>query len=108
MDTRLTFLLGVIGALAPEIVRLYSIRTKQFKWSWFYLIISVLFACLGGVIAMFLPTVTYWGAFYAGISTPVFVNKILEKGMDISQPELKGPGLPFARPSFLRSFVRGL
>ena len=33
------FLLGALGALAPEIVRLYSIATNRgrFTWSWFYM-----------------------------------------------------------------------
>jgi len=74
------FVIGCIGALAPEILRLYNLRTNpQFEWSWFYLGISVCFALLGGLIAWILPTTTYYGAFYAGVATPVIVSTILRR-----------------------------
>ena len=67
------FVLGFVGALAPEIVRLYKLRNNPgpFAWSWFYLIISGCFGALGGTIAWILPTTTYYGAFYAGATTGV-------------------------------------
>jgi hypothetical protein len=70
------FVLGAVGALAPEIVRLWKIRSEpqRFAWSWFYLIVSMLFACLGGIVAVLLPSENARAAFYAGISTPVLVN----------------------------------
>lgn len=70
------FALGALGALAPEIVRLWKIRSepKRFVWSWFYLIVSLLFACLGGIVAVLLPSENARAAFYAGISTPVLIN----------------------------------
>lgn len=72
------FLVGCIGALAPEIIRLYNLRTNtKFSWSWFYLVISLLFALLGGLIAWILPSTTYYGAFYAGVAAPVIVNNIM-------------------------------
>lgn len=71
------FIFGCIGALAPEVVRLYNLRTKsKFGWSGFYVLISVLFALLGGAIACILPTTTYYGAFYAGVAAPVTVTTI--------------------------------
>lgn len=73
------FIFGCIGALAPEIVRLYNLRTKsqfRFRWSRFYVLISVLFALLGGIIACILPSTTYYGAFYAGVAAPVMVTTI--------------------------------
>ena len=73
------FIFGCVGAVAPEIVRLYRIRNDPaFNWSWFYLIISLLFAGLGGLVAWILPATTYWGAFYAGAAMPVIVSTILK------------------------------
>jgi hypothetical protein len=110
MTTMTIFLLGMAGALAPEITRLYSIRSKpkQFKWSWFYLLISVLFAALGGLLAVILPTVTTWGAFYVGVSTPLIISKIVEKGIDVSRPNFKKSVLPAEKPVSLSSFIKGL
>ena len=69
------FIFGCIGALAPEIVRLYNLRTKpQFVWSRFYILISLIFALLGGVIALILPSTTYHGAFYTGVTAPLIVT----------------------------------
>lgn len=74
------FVIGCIGALAPEMVRLYNLRNNpRFRWSWFYLVISGCFALLGGLIAWILPTTTYYGAFYAGVATPVIVTTILRE-----------------------------
>ncbi|UCE25075.1 MAG: hypothetical protein JSU74_03230 [Candidatus Zixiibacteriota bacterium] len=83
------FILGCIGALAPEIVRLYRLRTKAeaFEWSWFYLIISVLFSGLGGLIAWILPATTYYGAFYAGVTTPVIVTTMLKQTKALGERE---------------------
>jgi Flp pilus assembly protein TadB len=78
------------GALAPEIVRLYEIRNDpdRFQWSWFYLVVSVAFACLGGLLAVVLPATTYWGALYVGVSTPVLVNSMVRKGRERGRSEL--------------------
>ena len=73
------FAIGCIGALAPEIIRLYNLRNEQeLSWSWFYVIISFVFMLLGGVIAWILPATSYWGAFYVGVSTPVVVTTIIK------------------------------
>lgn len=88
------FLLGCIGAIAPEIVRLYNLRTNpQFTWSWFYLVVSTLFALLGGLIAWVLPSTTYYGAFYAGVTTPVLITTIIrnrEPTQQLSTQETQG------------------
>jgi hypothetical protein len=75
------FLIGAAGGLAPEAVRLYSIATSgvQFKFSWFYVITSVVFAALSGLVAILLPSENGLSAFYAGISTPVLVNTAMKK-----------------------------
>ena len=105
------FVLGAVGALAPEIVRLYSIRSnpEKFNWSVFYLVISLLFCGLGGLIAVILPATTYWGAFYVGVSSPVLVNKILQKGAEVNKEEVKGfPSATKTRYTGFKSFINGL
>ena len=95
MQTSLIFGVGIVGALAPEIVRLYSLRSKGGQsFSGFYLVISILFAALGGVVALILPATTLWAAFYAGISTPVVVTTALKRGIDKDNKddkEVRGP-----------------
>jgi hypothetical protein len=73
------FLLGVLGALAPEIYRLYRLRGRlhRMTFSGSFFVISILYALMGGVIALILPAVTYYGAFYAGITWPVAVSAAL-------------------------------
>jgi ABC-type transport system involved in cytochrome c biogenesis permease subunit len=102
------FLLGAVGALAPEIIRLYEIRNdpQRFTWSWFYLIVSILFVALGGFVAVVLPSKNPQGAFYAGISTPVLVNTVLKKGS--TGTKLKGMLRPGPALSPFRSFVSAL
>jgi hypothetical protein len=81
-DRWLTFLLGCVGALAPEIVRLYDLRRKPPKevFLWWYYIASVPYALLGGVVSLVLPATTTWAAFYAGVTTPMLVSRILKHG----------------------------
>lgn len=112
MDVRMTTLtvfgLGFVGALAPEIVRLYSIRTNssKFKWSIFYLGVSTLFAALGGLVAIVLPATTYWGALYAGISTPAIITVAAKRATSAGKKrQPKGPG---QRLSYMQSFIDGL
>ena len=79
-DKQIIFTLGCFGALAPEVLRLYRIRNKPRpnSWSWFYFVISIVFAVLGGVVAIILPATTFLAAFYAGISTPLIINTVLK------------------------------
>lgn len=110
MNLIIVFALGCIGSLAPEIVRLYSIREnpERFKWSWYYLVISAIFALLGGLVAVVLPATTYWGALYVGISTPILINTTIKKGLEAQQPHLKSAVRNEGEPSLLRSFLGGL
>lgn len=111
MNTYLIFILGLIGALAPEAVRLYSIRNEpeKFKWSGFYVVVSMLFAILGGIIAVVLPATTYWGALYVGISSPVLINTVVKKGGEMNKQELKSfPARQVSRYSKFQSFINGL
>jgi hypothetical protein len=72
----LVFALGAVGASALEIVRLYELRHEPPKglFSRWYWIISVVYAVLGGVVAVALPAITLWAAFYAGMSLPAIVS----------------------------------
>lgn len=77
----LVFVLGCVGALAEEIIRLYALRNKPPKWfssSW-YLVVTGLYACLGGVVAILLPAVTPWAAFYAGVTLPTLIGTIAHR-----------------------------
>lgn len=76
------FVIGAVGGLAPEIVRLYEIARQggQFRISTFYVVMSLIFAALAGLVALLLPSTNALGAFYAGISTPVLINTALKKG----------------------------
>ncbi|MGW4645415.1 hypothetical protein [Kitasatospora sp. NPDC004289] len=107
------FLLGMAGALAPEIVRLYEIRNdpERFQWSWFYLVASAAFAALGGLLAVAMPATTYWGALYIGVSTPVLINSIVRKGRERTRPQLRSWPPASAAPtqhSAVDSYVYGL
>ena len=75
----LVYLLGFLGALAPEIVRLYGKRWKlrSVKFSWWYFVISFLYALFGGLIAVILPSMNLIAAFYAGIAWPFLVSAVL-------------------------------
>lgn len=84
----LVFTLGFIGALAPEIVRLYSLRRKPRGevFSLWYCAVSLAFAALGGVVALLLPATTPWGAFYAGITTPTLISAAFKHRMKATKP----------------------
>jgi hypothetical protein len=50
------FIAGSIGAIAPEILRLYQIRmTSEIRFSKFYFVISVIYILLGGYVASIFP-----------------------------------------------------
>jgi hypothetical protein len=77
--TPIVFGLGCVGALAPEIYRLYALREKTMTFSLWYILISAAFAMLGGVAAIILPAINYRAAFYAGITTPAMLSTITTK-----------------------------
>ncbi len=101
LPTLSTFVIGCIGATAPEIVRLYNLRSEpRFQWSWGYLLYSIPFILLGGFIAWILEPSSKYAAFYAGISTPVLVTAVAKNsslGTSTSQSEKSFP-LPEAPP----------
>ena len=71
----LVFALGCLGALAPEIVRLYELRRKKTgRFSKQYILISLVYSVTGGVVAIILPATTLWSAFYAGVTWPLLLS----------------------------------
>ena len=91
LPVEVAFLLGAAGAAAPEILRLYDLRTKpeDFEWSWNYLPLTIPFLLLGGLVAVILPATTVWGAFYTGLSLPVTLSAAAKRVMDL--PEIGQP-----------------
>jgi hypothetical protein len=111
VETSTCFLLGAAGGLAPEIVRLYSIATSgnSFTWSWFYIIVSVIFACLAGLVAVILPSENARAALYAGVSTPVIINTVVKKGRGSNRRQKVTKDISEQKQlSRFNSFVEGL
>jgi hypothetical protein len=75
------FLCGAIGALAPEVVRLYELRIslRRRRFPKVYWIISLIYATLGGILALILPATNLYAAFYAGVSMPITISAMLRK-----------------------------
>ena len=75
-----SFLIGCVGAIAPEILRLYKLRSSiRITWSWSYVLVSIPFILLGGFVAYILEPQNYYAAFYSGIGTPFIVNAIAKE-----------------------------
>ncbi|MFI2765242.1 hypothetical protein ACH5A3_41535 [Streptomyces echinatus] len=110
MNSSAVVLWGMLGALAPEIVRLYTIRNnpRRFRWSWFYVAVSVAFSGLGGALALALPATTAWAALYVGVSTPTLVTALVRKGKEMAASELKGPPGRPTRLSAVDTYLYGL
>lgn len=88
MEPFCIFALGSIGAIAPEIMRFYKSRTKPLPpLPRTYHLISILFALLGGLVVVILPTTTLWGAFYAGVSLPTIISGIGGKTATPEKPK---------------------
>jgi len=84
------FLTGCLGAAAPEIVRLYRLRARKATFNSLYLLISVAFFALGGLVAAILPATTLWGAFYVGAGLPAIVSSVNGKGI-APKPSFRSP-----------------
>ena len=49
------FFIGCVGAISPEILRLYRLRNSlRFTRSWGYILISIVLVLLGGFVAYIL------------------------------------------------------
>jgi Flp pilus assembly protein TadB len=90
------FWVGCIGALAPEALRLYKLRTNTvFKWNPSYLICTLPFVVVGGFIASLSEPTAEWSAFYSGLCAPVLINTAakdaakVEKELVTTRTEIK-------------------
>jgi regulator of replication initiation timing len=90
------FWVGCIGALAPEALRLYKLRTNAvFKWNPSYLICTLPFVVVGGFIASLSEPTAEWSAFYSGLCAPVLINTAakdaakVEKELVTTRTEIK-------------------
>ncbi len=72
-----TFLFGAIGALAPEIIRLYDARLQPFRVPRHYWLVSLAYLLLGGVVALLLSDPgNPFSAFYVGVALPVTIGAL--------------------------------
>ncbi|GEM_PF-4614996 len=113
MSVETTFLLGAVGAAAPEILRLYELRANpdQFTWTWAYLFLTVPFLLLGGLVAVILPATTVWGAFYTGLSLPVIITAAAKKAQGGAEGQVVATRTGSARPapqSGLKAYLNAL
>lgn len=86
------FLLGAVGAFAPEIVRLWELRSapQKFQWSSLYVVASLLMCILGGIVAVLMAPDSAWKVFYAGLTAPVVVSAAGKKTVSRrAAPKLK-------------------
>jgi hypothetical protein len=76
-DWQLHFLLGALGAIAPEVVRQINILRDggTYSWSPALIFFSLIYAAIAGVVAAILPSANLYSAFYNGISTDVLIGK---------------------------------
>ena len=96
LDNYQVFLIGCVGAIAPEILRLYRLRnTLKFSWSWSYILISFAFVLLGGFVSYILEPSNNYAAFYSGVGTPFIINAIAKEtqtqGITVPQTALNTP-----------------
>lgn len=71
------WIVGAVGALAPEVVRLYKRRRrpKLLRFSRAYFAVSIVYACLGGILATLLASdAAPIGWFYTGAALPFVLD----------------------------------
>jgi hypothetical protein len=76
------FIAGAIGAIAPEIVRLYEMRSDPtVRFSGFYIVVSIAYVALGGYVATIFPGIDsqFWAA-CVGAGLVLVVNKMVHIG----------------------------
>ncbi|AWM01344.1 hypothetical protein [Bradyrhizobium amphicarpaeae] len=76
-DWQPLFLLGALGAIAPEVVRQVNVLRNggTYTWSPSLIFFSLVYAAIAGVVAAILPSANLYSAFYNGISTDVLIGK---------------------------------
>jgi hypothetical protein len=85
------FILGCVGAAAPEIVRVYRTKSSNFNISLRNAFVSIIFFLLGGTVAIVLQSPNLYSAFYSGIATPIIVSKIGEQSPTLPPKEPIAP-----------------
>ena len=68
------FIAGFIGALAPEIVRLYKIRRERLSFPSTYYPITFLYAFVGGYLGAIIADINLFYAFGVGVALPVVIS----------------------------------
>ena len=77
-----TFGIGCLGAIAPEVARLY--KSHRYKLPavdniGFYILISALFVGIGGALAVILDAENWRAALYIGVSWPALLSTAVGK-----------------------------
>jgi hypothetical protein len=89
------FIAGFIGALAPEVVRLYQLRQNPQQFQSYYYIISLVYALLGGYVVTIMPGVStgpLWWAFVVGTGLNAVVSLAAKYATSFMTPG--GPAAP--------------
>jgi hypothetical protein len=90
------FIAGCIGAIAPEILRLYQMRlAEEIKFSRFYFIISGLYILIGGYVASIFPIVEGQTPFWAmciGIGLVTTINTMAKIAVTLNEVIKAGTG----------------
>jgi hypothetical protein len=99
------FVAGFVGALAPEVLRLYNLKLNQVTLQPWYFVISGVYALLGGYLATIAPGVDApWWAFVVGAGLPTVVNTAIKAAGLIAAPAGTTTSPPAAQP---REVTRG-
>lgn len=83
-DPLVRFLWGALGAVAPEIVRVYRVTTgvSQGRLPVFgrrYFLISVMFAVMSGLIVLASGRTTPLECIWIGVSVPAIISHVLRR-----------------------------
>lgn len=71
------FLWGVVGGVAPEILRLWRLRDEVWTPTRHYFPISIALALLAGAMAVAFAASTPLAALYVGVSTPYLISTMV-------------------------------
>jgi hypothetical protein len=82
------FLWGVVGGVAPEILRLWRLRDEVWTPTRHYFPLSVALALLAGAMAVAFAATTPLAALYVGVSTPYLISTMVAAA---SAGSSKGP-----------------
>jgi|ERR1700722_13790825 len=95
------FLLGSLGALLPEVLKLYAARSRPRKkpFPFSYYLISLVYASVGGVFAVVLPATSHLAAIYIGASWPVMLGNALHHARSRKPVELQARNMANQKPT---------